>query len=96
VLDDDDRIRQFVIRSIMCNFVLDFDLLKERFGVEYDEYFADEDRSLRETIESTFFLREPRRLSITPEGQLFVRNICMLFDRYLEAGGQAGVYSKTI
>ena len=96
VLDDDDRIRQFVIRSIMCNFGLDFDLLKERFGVEYEEYFADEDRALRETIESTFFAREPRRLSITPEGQLFVRNICMLFDRYLEADGQAGVYSKTI
>jgi len=96
VLDDDDRIRQFVIRSIMCNFELDFDLLKERFGVEYEEYFADEDRSLQETIEASFFSREPRRLSIRPQGQLFVRNICMLFDRYLEAGGQSGVYSKTI
>jgi len=96
VLDDDDRVRQFVIRSIMCNFGLDFDLLKERFGVEYEDYFKAEDDALRETIEATFYLREPRRLSITAQGQLFVRNICMLFDRYFEAGSQAGVYSKTI
>ena len=40
--------------------------------------------------------RSTRRLALTPEGQLFVRNICMVFDRYLESDGRENVYSKTI
>jgi len=97
VLDEDDRIRRFVIQSIMCNFELDFRTLEQRFGVEYASYFAKEDRALADSIESQFYERRPDSLRITPQGQLFVRNICMLFDRYLEAeGGQTGMYSKTV
>jgi oxygen-independent coproporphyrinogen-3 oxidase len=97
VLDEDDRIRRFVIQSVMCNFELDFQTLRQRFGIEYDEYFEKEDRALADSIEPQFYERTSSALRITPAGQLFVRNICMLFDRYLEAeGGQAGMYSKTV
>ena len=96
VLDEDDRIRQFVIRSIMCNFELDFAALKARFGIDYERYFARENRALDATIEPAFYRREADRLRITPEGQLFVRNICMAFDRYLDRGPEKPIYSKTV
>ena len=52
---------------------------------------------LADSIEPEFYERTPGALRITPAGQLFVRNICMLFDRYLEEdGGQTGMYSKTV
>jgi oxygen-independent coproporphyrinogen-3 oxidase len=97
VLDDDDRIRRFVILSLMCNFELKLDALQERFGVVYDEYFRDEDRALTETIDPEFYQRENGKIRVTPMGQLFIRNICMVYDRYLgRETGEGPIYSKTI
>ena len=81
----------------MCNFRLAFDELQERFDVDYDEYFANQDRKLRETIEPGFFQRKESELTVTPAGRLFVRNICMVFDRYLDRpSGEKPLYSKTV
>jgi oxygen-independent coproporphyrinogen-3 oxidase len=96
VLDDDDRIRRFVILSLMCNFELDLSQLENRFGVDYDTYFAREIRKLEETIEPGFYARQNGKLSITPLGRIFVRNICMVFDRYLEGATTKPIYSRTI
>ena len=35
VLDADDRIRQYVIRQLMCNFRVDKGEVAKRFGIEY-------------------------------------------------------------
>jgi len=97
VLDDDDRIRRYVIHSLMCNFELDFAALRERFEVEYETYFSEEDRELRDTIEPDFIERGGGKLTITPSGQLFIRNIVMVFDRYLKnMPGDKPVFSRTV
>jgi len=97
VLDDDDRIRRFVILSLMCNFELDTGRLRDRFGIEYEEYFRKEDERLATTIEPGFYERRNGRIRVTPLGQIFIRNICMVFDRYLgsEETGKP-IYSRTI
>ena len=37
-------------------------------------------------------------LDVTPVGRMFVRNVCMVFDRYLRArtGGATPVFSRTV
>lgn len=107
VLDDDDRIRRFVITRLMCNFALDVREVERRFGISFGPYFA------RELAELTapdgpagdgFLLVRAERLEVTPLGRLFVRNICMTFDRYLSAAGGATngaarltpVFSRTV
>jgi oxygen-independent coproporphyrinogen-3 oxidase len=82
-LSDDDRIRQFVITTLMCNFSLSFPELRERFGVEYNEYFAREQKSLEEFVADGLLAIRPDRLEISPLGRTFVRNIAMVFDAYL-------------
>ena len=39
-----------------------------------------------------------RRLTISDRGRMFVRNVCMAFDRYLEAkmAGEKPVFSRTV
>jgi oxygen-independent coproporphyrinogen-3 oxidase len=96
VLDDDDRIRRFVILSLMCNFEVDLTQLHNRFGIDYDTYFAREIRKLEETIEPGFYAREDGKLTITPLGRIFIRNICMVFDRNLEEAATKPLYSRTI
>ena len=40
---------------------------------------------------------EPDGISVTPRGRLFVRNICMSFDAYLDPDAEKGPrYSRTI
>ncbi len=71
--------------------------LRERFGVEYDSYFQEQDRKLRETIEPEFYVRTDDELLVTPAGRLFVRNLCMIFDRYLtDSKGGTPLYSRTV
>jgi oxygen-independent coproporphyrinogen-3 oxidase len=35
-------------------------------------------------------------ISILPRGRLLIRNICMVFDKYLRSGAGKGIYSKVI
>lgn len=87
-LDADDMLRRHVITQIMCNFHLDMADVERRFGIVFREYFAKElgkldgpdspvGHGLVEIGEHT--------LDVTPRGRLFVRNVCMAFDRYLDA-----------
>jgi oxygen-independent coproporphyrinogen-3 oxidase len=97
VLDEDDRIRRFVILSLMCNFELDPKKLRDRLGVDYETYFRAEDERLSAEIDPGFYRREDGVIRVTPLGQIFIRNICMIFDRYLgsEDAGKP-VYSRTV
>ena len=40
----------------------------------------------------------PEALDVTPVGRMFVRNVCMVFDRYLRArtAGASPVFSRTV
>jgi len=96
VLDDDDRVRRFVILSLMCNFELDIDELRSRFGIDFDTYFANEVSTLSSTVEPGFLKRDPSKLIVTDIGSVFIRNICMVFDRYLGAPKALPIYSRTV
>jgi oxygen-independent coproporphyrinogen-3 oxidase len=97
VLDEDDKIRQHVIREIMCNFQVCKADVAERFGIEFDEYFSRSLDRLREMRDAGFVEVTEERLLVREEGRLFVRNVCMEFDRYLEAQTGGGpVFSRTV
>jgi oxygen-independent coproporphyrinogen III oxidase len=98
-LDPDDLLRRHVITQLMCNFHLDVPAVEARFGVRFGEYFAHELGELGGPggPAADGFLRIGREaLDVTPAGRLFVRNICMAFDRYLPAHEGRRVFSRTI
>jgi len=97
VLDEDDRVRQYVIQQIMCNFRIAKADVAERFGVDFEAYFARSLEALREVEEAGFVERSEEGLRVKEEGRLFVRNVCMAFDRYLEAkSAEKPVFSRTV
>lgn len=97
-LSKDDLIRQHLITSLMCNFRLDIAQLEKRFGITYDEYFAEEQRQLGGFVDDALLEVSPGRLIVTSVGRAFVRNIAMTFDAYLkdDAPGKKATYSRTI
>ncbi len=100
-LSADDIVRRYVITQLMCNFVLDKDEVERRFGIRFDDYFAAEVAELASGPASEDFLEKAngssRELRVTPLGQLFIRNICMIFDAYLKKQrGDKPVFSRTV
>lgn len=95
-LTRDDEIRRWVIRQLMCNFYLDMAELKRRHDVDYDEYFAEEDLQLQSYYDEAFVKRDGGHLRVLPLGQVFVRNVCMVFDAYLRKEGAHRQFSRTV
>jgi oxygen-independent coproporphyrinogen-3 oxidase len=97
VLDDDDRLRRHIITQLMCNFHLDTAAVNAEFGIDFDGYFADALTQLVEPLDAGFVERHNGSLTVTDRGRLFVRNVCMAFDRYLPDAQQSKpVFSRTV
>jgi len=98
-LSADDLIRRTVITELMCNFHVDRGRVEARFGIDFQSYFAGELAALSDTngpVADGFLTIGGDGLDVTPRGRLFVRNICMAFDRYLPAHEGKPVFSRTI
>ncbi|MDR8390752.1 oxygen-independent coproporphyrinogen III oxidase [Aliifodinibius sp. S!AR15-10] len=95
-LNQDDRLRKEVIMKIMCNMGVNFDAISSRWNIRFKEYFRDELERLREFEQDGLINVLPDRLVITEKGRLFLRNIAMCFDYYLNLKSSARRYSKTV
>jgi oxygen-independent coproporphyrinogen-3 oxidase len=97
-LSPDDHVRRHVITQLMCNFHLDGAAVSGRFGIDFDSYFARELQELRAgPLADGFLEMDAGRLDLTPRGRLFVRNVCMVFDRHLrEKAAATPVFSRTV
>lgn len=99
MLTRDDGIRRYVISELMCNFFVDGAAIATRFGVDFNRYFAAEFETLRAPggpISDGLLDISPRGIEVSPEGRLFVRTICMHFDRYLQRHHDRPTFSRTI
>ncbi len=94
-LDDDDRLRRAVITRLICDFELDIGAVSREWSIDFDDYFADELVALGDFVEDGLVTIDRARIRITPVGRLLVRNLCMVFDRRLRAGGERR-YSRVI
>lgn len=99
-LSADDLIRQRAITELMCNFYLDFEEVGADLGIDCTEYFAAELAELGRAgglVDNGFVEIAPAGIEVLPLGRLFVRNVCMVFDPYLEQKtGDRPVFSRTV
>ncbi len=98
VLDADDRLRRHVITQLMCNFRVTWADVDARFGVDARSYFALEIAELNAGPVAHGFVRiDAGGIDVLPRGRLFVRNVCMVFDRYLkQKRDTVPVFSRTV
>ncbi|MGV3654442.1 MAG: oxygen-independent coproporphyrinogen III oxidase [Noviherbaspirillum sp.] len=99
-LSRDDHLRRNIIQLLMCDFELSIEAIERAWGISFDAYFAAELAKL-ERLEADGLLDMGRKsIRVTPRGRLLIRNICMVFDRYLGMGHEIKLermrYSKTI
>lgn len=99
-LDTDDLLRRIVIQKLMCNFELSIASIEQAYPIRFAQYFAAELDKLQAFADDGLLEVDPEWITVTPKGRLLIRNICMVFDRYLNLpradGPQPLRYSKTI
>lgn len=81
-LNRDDEIAKAAIFSLICNFELAIEPFSKRWGIDFWQYFSGAKATLEQQIKDGLLTCDADHLQVTARGRLFVRNICMAFDRY--------------
>ena len=94
----DDALRRTIIQMLMCQFELSIPCIEQAYPIDFAQYFSAELAQLGQLERDGLVLIEREWLSVTPRGRILIRNVCMVFDRYLSAGaGATGVlHARTI
>ncbi|MCK5696516.1 MAG: oxygen-independent coproporphyrinogen III oxidase [Gammaproteobacteria bacterium] len=95
-IDNDDLIRREAIMQLICHFRLDFSLVESRFDINFKEYFATELERYDTMIDDGLITMNDQSIEVTSRGRLLIRNICMVFDRYIKPDEQTQRFSKLI
>jgi oxygen-independent coproporphyrinogen-3 oxidase len=97
-LSEDDRLRRAVISRLLCHTVVVKEEIAREFGIDFDRYFADELARLEASREDGLVLLGPGEIRTTWLGRIFIRNLAMVFDPYLEKQQLAAkpLFSKTL
>ncbi|MDC8757047.1 oxygen-independent coproporphyrinogen III oxidase [Janthinobacterium fluminis] len=99
-LNADDLLRRDLIGRLMCDFELAFADVWLPDEARFADYFAAELKALEPLAADGLLSMDADGLRVSLKGRLLIRNICMVFDRYLEQAGRDGPaprrYSKTI
>lgn len=99
LLSRDDAIRRDLITRIMCRGRVDWQDFEAQWGLKQREYFASELPQLEGFVRDGLLEVDASGLRVLGEGFLFLRNIAMIFDRYLEdirSQSATPTFSKTV
>jgi oxygen-independent coproporphyrinogen-3 oxidase len=94
-LNADDLLRREVITQLICHFKLNFDTIERQFGINFKEYFALELQELGAMEQDGLLELSANTIQVLPVGRLLIRNVCMVFDRYLRTSTEQK-FSKVI
>jgi oxygen-independent coproporphyrinogen III oxidase len=97
-LSDEDLLRRAVISRLLCHTVVVKDEISREFGIHFDDYFAEELRRLDAPCQDGLVLLERGEIRATWLGRIFIRNLAMVFDPYLEKQQLVAkpLFSKTL
>jgi len=82
-LNADDKLRRAVITDLICHFVLEKAKVEQAYNIRFDDYFATELGELAAMEKDGLLTLTAERIQVADAGKLLIRNICMVFDRYL-------------
>src|SRR3984893_12116182 len=83
-LHDDDLLRRTVISRILCHGVLHASEIEREFGIVFHQTFAPEIARLTTFISDGIVDLDGGVIRTSLLGRIFIRNIAMVFDPYLE------------
>jgi oxygen-independent coproporphyrinogen-3 oxidase len=97
-LSQDDLVRRSVISRLLCHTVIHKDEIEKEFSLSFDDYFSEELVRLEEHRRDGLLALSREEIRVTPLGRIFIRNVAMVFDRYLreQQMDKRPLFSKTL
>lgn len=95
-LNADDLRRRAVIQALMCEFAVSKDAIEIGYLIDFDRYFEAELAELRELESAGLVSLADRWITVRPRGRMLIRNVCMVFDKYLRHERETVRYSRVI
>ncbi|WP_321157749.1 oxygen-independent coproporphyrinogen III oxidase [Providencia stuartii] len=96
VLTDDDCLRRDVIKTLICNFQLQYAQIESLYPINFKEYFSEDLALLKPMAEDGLVEITNTAIKVSPQGRLLIRNICMCFDVYLRNQMRQRQFSRVI
>jgi oxygen-independent coproporphyrinogen-3 oxidase len=82
--------------NIACQLSVNFEEVKQKFDIDFQQHFASSIKQLQPFIDDGLATISQSEISISEQGQLVLRNICMLFDEYLSTNPNDNSFSRKI
>ena len=97
-LSGEDRLRRAVISRLLCHTVIPKREISREFGVDFDRQFAKELERLEIPRADGLLTVDNDEIRATWLGRIFIRNLAMIFDPYLEKQhlDSKPLFSKTL
>ena len=95
-LSKDDLLRRRVIQNLLCHGVILKKEIEREFGIVFDDTFADALSRLEPCAADGLVTLSKAEVRATDLGRVFLRNLAMPFDAYLEAAPEKPVFSRTL
>ncbi len=95
-LSVDDLLRRAVIQALACQFKLSKKAMEISYLIEFDRYFAEELADLSGLAIDGLVELDREWITVTPRGRMLIRNVCMVFDKYLRRERETMRYSRVI
>lgn len=83
-LSSEDELRRVVINRLLCHTVISKGEIDREFGIHFDEHFSAELARLETFALDGLVTLDSNEIRVTWLGRIFIRNIAMVFDAYLE------------
>lgn len=95
-LNDDDELRREVITKLICHFQIVFREIEDLFRIDFSDYFSTEIDLLADMQKDELLIINKDAIEILPAGRFLIRNICSVFDIYLDREKSNNNFSKMI
>ncbi len=95
-LTADDLLRRDIIQALMCHFALSKEEFEVAYSIDFDSYFEQELAELKTYQDYGLVKLENGRITVTPKGRMLIRNVGMIFDKYLRINQERKMFSKLI
>ena len=94
-LNRDDLLRREVISRLICNFSLHYKEIDDLYDISFRTDLGPELAALEQMQADGLLHMDETGITVLPTGRLLIRNICMVFDRYLPTTSETR-YSRTV
>lgn len=95
-LSADDLLRRAVIQALSCQFKLSKKSIAIAYLIDFERYFVAELAELRDLAVDGLVELDDEWITVTPRGRMLIRNVCMVFDKYLQREREPMRYSRVI